>query len=75
MAETNRAARVAHARRRLDIMGGVAAVIGIVGFVLKPSLAYLWAFLILFGVTTVPERAIRALRERRARGRSSPQQK
>jgi hypothetical protein len=56
-------------------MGGVAAVIGIVGFVLKPSLAYLWAFLILFGVTTVPERAIRALRERRARSRSSPQQK
>ena len=56
-------------------MGGVAAVVGIVGFILKPSLAYLWAFLILFGVTTVPERAIRALRERRARGRSSPQQK
>ena len=75
MAEADRAARVARARRRLDIIGGVAAVVGIVGFILKPSLAYLWAFLILFGVTTVPERAIRALRERRARGRSSPQQK
>jgi hypothetical protein len=56
-------------------MGGVAAVIGIVGLVVKPSLAYLWAFLLLFGVTTVPERAIGALRERRARSRGSPQQK
>jgi hypothetical protein len=55
------------ARRRLDIAGGIAAIVGIVGLVLKPSLVYLWAFLILFGVTTVPERAIRALRERRRR--------
>jgi hypothetical protein len=65
--DADRTARVARARRRLDIIGGVAAVVGIVGFVLKPSLVYLWAFLILFGVTTVPERAIRALRERRRR--------
>jgi cyanate permease len=62
-------------RRRLDVVGAIAAVIGIVGFVLKPSYAPLWAFLILFGVTTVPERALRALRERRARSRSSPQRK
>lgn len=59
--------RVRARRRRLDIVGGIAGVIGIVGFVFKPSLAYLWAFLILFGVTTVPERAIRAWRERRHR--------
>jgi hypothetical protein len=71
--DAERTARVAQARRQLDIAGGIAAVIGIVGFIVKPSLAYLWAFLILFGVTTVPERVIRVLRERRARRRSSPQ--
>lgn len=65
--DAERAARVARARRRPDIAGGIAAVIGIIGFVVKPSLAYLWAFLILFGVTTVPERVVRALRDRRQR--------
>jgi len=65
--DADRAAWVARARRRLDFAGGIAAVIGIVGFVLKPSLAYLWAFLILFGITTLPERVVRALRERRRR--------
>jgi hypothetical protein len=53
-------------RRVVDIVGGLAAVVGVIGLVLKPSLAYLWAFLLLFGITTVPERAIRALRGRRA---------
>ena len=65
--DADRATRVARARRRLDIVGGIAAVIGIVGFVLERSLAFLWAFLILFGVTTVPERLIHALRTRRRR--------
>jgi hypothetical protein len=54
-------------RRWLNLAGGIAAAIGVLGFILKPSLAFLWAFLILFGVTTVPEQAIRALRERRKR--------
>ena len=59
----------ASVRRKLDVAGAIAAVIGIAGFVVKPSLAPLWAFLILFGITTVPERLIRRLRERRrARG-------
>jgi hypothetical protein len=52
-------------RRVVDIVGGLAAVVGVLGLVFKPSLAYLWAFLLLFGITTVPERAIRALRARR----------
>ena len=55
----------ASVRRKLDVAGAIAAVIGIAGFVVKPSLAPLWAFLILFGITTVPERLIRRLRERR----------
>ena len=59
------AADTRRARRQLDIIGAIALVVGVVGFVLKPSLVYVWAFLILFGVTTVPERAIRALRARR----------
>ena len=53
------------ARHTLDVVGAVAAIVGVVGLVLEPSLVYLWAFLILFGVTTVPERLIRSLRERR----------
>ena len=52
-------------RRRLDIFGAVALLIGVVGVIVKPSLIVLWAFLIVFGVTTVPERLIRWLRERR----------
>jgi cyanate permease len=62
---------VKRARRRLDIIGAIAAVVGILGLIFKPSLIYIWAFLILFGITTVPERAFRALRERRTKGRSS----
>jgi hypothetical protein len=60
-------ARAARARRRLDTVGGIAAVGGVIGVILKPSWAPLWAFLILFGVATLPERALRALRERRRR--------
>ena len=52
-------------RRRLDIFGAVALLIGVVGVIVKPSLMVLWAFLIVFGVTTVPERLFRWLRERR----------
>jgi hypothetical protein len=59
------------ARRQLDIAGGIAAVIGIIGFVVKPSLAPLWAFLILFGVTTVPNRLIAWARDRRENRRTS----
>jgi hypothetical protein len=67
--DVERAARVARARRGLDIIGAIAAAVGIAGFVFGPSLAVLRAFLILFGLTTVPERAIRALRQRRRRSR------
>ncbi len=40
-----------------------SAIVGIVGLVLQPSLAFLWAFLILFGITTVPERVVLQLSE------------
>lgn len=59
------------ARRRLDILGGIAAVVAVVGIVERPSLMPLWAFLLLFGVTTVPERLIAWLRARRAHSRES----
>jgi uncharacterized membrane protein YbaN (DUF454 family) len=57
-------ARVGARRRQLDIAGGIAAVIGIIGIFVDRSLLPVWAFLILFGVTTVPERLIRWVRQR-----------
>lgn len=61
------AAERARARRALDILGAVAAVVAIAGFIFARSLIALWAFLLLFGVTTMRERLIRHLRERRRR--------
>lgn len=58
-------------RRRLDIAGALAAVAGLIGLVVKPSLAPLWAFLILFGVTTVPNRLIASARQRRQNRRAN----
>ncbi len=52
------------ARRILDIVGGIAAVVAILGLIFARDLIYLWAFLLLFGITTVPERAIGHLRQR-----------
>ena len=57
----------ARARRALDIAGAVAAVVAILGLVFARSLIVLWAFLLLFGVTTMPERLLRYLRDRRRR--------
>lgn len=57
----------ARARRALDIAGAVAAVVAILGLVFARSLIVLWAFLLLFGVTTMPERLLRCLRDRRRR--------
>ena len=59
------AADRARARQALDIAGAIAALIAILGLVFARSLIVLWAFLLLFGVTTVPERLLRSLRERR----------
>jgi hypothetical protein len=61
------------ARRTLDIAGGIAAVIAILGLIFAPDLIYLWAFLLLFGITTVPERAIAHLRQRRRERRARTQ--
>jgi hypothetical protein len=61
----------ARARRQLDVVGAIAAVIRVIGIVVRPALAPLWAFLILFGITTVPERVIRWARKRQQRRRNS----
>ncbi len=61
------AADRARARRALDIAGAMAAIVAIAGLIFARSLIVLWAFLLLFGVTKVPERLIRHLRERRRR--------
>jgi hypothetical protein len=51
----------------LDIVGAICAVVAILGLIFARHLIYLWAFLLLFGITTVPERAIGHLRRRRER--------
>jgi hypothetical protein len=61
------------ARRILDIVGGIAAGVGVLGLIFAPGLPYLWAFLLLFGITTVPERAIGYLRQRRRERRARTQ--
>jgi hypothetical protein len=61
------------ARRILDIVGGIAGVVAILGPIFAPGLIYLWAFLLLFGVTTVPERALSHLRQRRRERRARSQ--
>lgn len=53
-------------RHRLDLVGAVAAVVAVLGIVFDRALLPLWAFLLLFGITTVPERMFRWLRQRRA---------
>jgi hypothetical protein len=53
-------------RRQLDMAAGIAILVGIVGLAVKPSLALLWVFLLIFGLTALPEFLIRRLR---ARGR------
>lgn len=64
-------ARVRARRRKLDIAGGIAAVVGIIGVFVDRPLLPIWAFLILFGVTTVPERLIRWVRQRMRERRQS----
>jgi hypothetical protein len=54
----------ARARRALDM---AAAVVAILGLVFARSLIAFWAFLLLFSVTTVPERLLGHLRDRRRR--------
>ena len=53
-------------RHQLDIVAGTAILAGIVGFAVKPSLTLLWVFLLIFGLTALPEFLIRW---RRARSR------
>ncbi|MGH2997740.1 MAG: hypothetical protein ACRDNM_00420 [Gaiellaceae bacterium] len=61
------------ARRILDIAGAVAAAVAILGLIFARHLIILWAFLLLFGITTVPERAITHLRQRRRERRARAQ--
>ena len=51
-------------RRRLDMAAGIAILVGIVGLAVKPSLTLLWVFLLIFGLTALPELLIRRLRTR-----------
>jgi hypothetical protein len=53
------------ARRILDVTGAVAAVVAILGLIFARQLIVLWSFLLLFGITTVPERFLSYLRQRR----------
>jgi hypothetical protein len=52
-------------RHGLDIAGGIAILVGIVGFIVRPSLAVLWVFLLIFGLTALPEFVIRTIQARR----------
>jgi hypothetical protein len=61
------------ARRILDIVGAICAVVAVLGLIFARHLIYLWAFLLLFGITTVPERAIGHLRQRRRERRARAQ--
>jgi len=47
--------------------------VAILGLIFARHLIYLWAFLLLFGITTVPERAIGHLRQRRRERRARAQ--
>jgi hypothetical protein len=51
----------------LDAVGAVAVIVAIAGLIFARSLIVLWAFLLVFGLTTVPERLVTHLRERRPR--------
>jgi hypothetical protein len=51
-------------RHGLDIAGGIAILVAIVGFIVKPSLVLLWVFLLLFGLSALPEMVIRKVRAR-----------
>ena len=61
------------AHRILDIAGGVAAVVAIAGLIFARHLILLWSFLLLFGITTVPERGLSYLRQRRRARRARDQ--
>jgi uncharacterized membrane protein YbaN (DUF454 family) len=61
----------ARARRQLNIAGAIAAFVGIVGIIVDRSVMPLRAFLILSGITTVPEREIGWLWQRRRDRRHS----
>jgi hypothetical protein len=51
-------------RHRLDIAAGLAILVGIVGLTVRPSLALLWVFLLIFGLTALPELLIHRIRAR-----------
>jgi hypothetical protein len=62
--------RVRTARRQVAAISWVAAIIAMIGFVVRPDLAIIWAFLFVFSVATVPRwirNQIREHRKRRAR--------
>ncbi len=58
------------ARRMLDIVGAIYAVVAILGLIFARHLIFLWAFLLLFGITTVPEGGIGHVRQRRRERRA-----
>ena len=48
-------------RRQLDIAAGIAILVGTVGLAVKPSLILLWVFMLISGLTALPEFLIRWL--------------
>ncbi len=61
----NRHDPVRTARRQLAAISGVAAPIAIIGFIIRPDLALLWAFLLFFSIATLPRWIRHQIRERR----------
>jgi hypothetical protein len=59
------------AQRALDRLGWMLAAMGIVGWIVAPRALILWAFLIVFGVATLPQQVANWWKARRGR-RSKP---
>jgi Flp pilus assembly protein TadB len=61
---------VRRANRLLANASWVIGAVAIIGFIKRPDLAPLWAFMLVFAVAMVPRWLIGQLRARRARRRS-----
>ena len=59
------------AQRAIDRLGWTLAAVGIVGWIVAPRALILWAFLIVFGLATLPQQVASWWKTRRSR-RSKP---
>lgn len=53
------------AQRAVAVLGFALAALGAIGLIVAPRLAYLWAFMIGFGLVKLPGQALRWWRARR----------